>query len=184
MYKPTHFIEITPEMKERIRQISPTKIQVILTLDEDLINKLEKIKNLYSHKNSNPNYSELIGILADEVLQKDKRNTAAPPGGFATNKKSNYEVKEVKTLNLKQKVPSKASRYIPSTVKQEVYMRDKGCCTYTDQKTKRKCDSRHLLQYDHIKPISMNGENTVKNLRLLCFQHHKLITEQTFGKRL
>jgi hypothetical protein len=163
-------LEKSPDLPktEKVRQLTPTKTQITLTLDEELIKKLETIKNLYSHRNPNPNYSELIEMLADEILKKSKRSNATPPGGVASGKKVNLSLK-------------RTNRYIPSTIKQEVYMRDKGCCTFTDQRTQRRCNSRHLLQYDHIKPMAFHGTTSVQNLRLLCFQHHKLITEKTFG---
>lgn len=87
-------------------------------------------------------------------------------------------------INAVSKVVTKNSRYIPASVKNEVYMRDKGCCTFMNLKTQRRCTSNHLLQYDHILPFSCNGEASVQNLRLLCFQHHKLVTSKMFKVRI
>jgi hypothetical protein len=53
------------------------------------------------------------------------------------------------------------NRLIPSTVKVEVWKRDKGVCV--------KCGSDKNLHYDHIIPYSKGGTSlTSKNIQLLC----------------
>ena len=49
---------------------------------------------------------------------------------------------------------------IPELVKCLVYERDRGRCLA--------CGSSELIQYDHIVPWSMGGENEPQNIRLLC----------------
>src|SRR5207248_3372315 len=57
------------------------------------------------------------------------------------------------------------SRVIPSTVKVEVWKRDKGACV--------KCGSRTNLHFDHDLPFSLGGSSlTAKNIRLLCAKHN------------
>lgn len=57
--------------------------------------------------------------------------------------------------------PDDVSRVIPASVKKIVHERDKGKCT--------KCGSTHNLNYDHIIPYALGGNNSVENIRLLCF---------------
>ena len=68
---------------------------------------------------------------------------------------------------------SKHTRYIPSVVRHQVWMRDQGQCTYMCPKTKRRYSSNHLLQIDHIKPFSLGGTHEADNLRLLCANHNQ-----------
>ena len=49
---------------------------------------------------------------------------------------------------------------IPSSVKREVWQRDKGKCV--------ECGSNKNLEYDHIIPVSRGGANSFRNLQLLC----------------
>jgi hypothetical protein len=49
---------------------------------------------------------------------------------------------------------------IPEDVKQLVFERDRGRCLA--------CGSDELIQYDHVVPSSMGGENEPENIRLLC----------------
>ena len=55
----------------------------------------------------------------------------------------------------------KHNRLIPTTVKKEVWKRDKGCCVI--------CGSNVNLHFDHIIPFSKGGSSiTAKNIQLLC----------------
>jgi hypothetical protein len=64
------------------------------------------------------------------------------------------------------------SRSIPASVRQEVWRRDKGQCTYAS-KDGRRCSSRFALQWDHLDPYGYGGAHTANNLRLLCRAHHR-----------
>ena len=66
-----------------------------------------------------------------------------------------------------------ALRFIPAAVKQEVWRRDQGCCSYVDPHSGRRCGSRFLLQMDHVVPVARGGGAEPGNLRLLCAPHHR-----------
>lgn len=57
------------------------------------------------------------------------------------------------------------NRLIPSTVKLEVWKRDKGCCV--------KCGNADNLHFDHILPFSKGGTSLLAtNIQLLCARHN------------
>jgi hypothetical protein len=72
------------------------------------------------------------------------------------------------------------SRHIPAAVRDAVFVRDKGHCTYTGPDGKR-CGSTHNLQIDHVVPFARGGAATLQNLRLLCGKHNRLSAERIFG---
>jgi hypothetical protein len=74
------------------------------------------------------------------------------------------------------------SRYVPESVRREVYRRDGGECSYVGVEGKR-CGSRWDLEIDHIEPHALGGRSEVRNLRLLCRAHNAYRAERTFGKR-
>jgi 5-methylcytosine-specific restriction endonuclease McrA len=76
---------------------------------------------------------------------------------------------------------SKQTRHIPAAVRDKVYLRDDGQCTYVGKNGKR-CRSTHNLQIDHIKPFACGGSNTLRNLRLLCGKHNRLEAKRLLGK--
>lgn len=57
------------------------------------------------------------------------------------------------------------NRMIPTSVKLEVWKRDKGQC--------RKCGSKDNLHFDHILPFSKGGTSLLaENIQLLCARHN------------
>jgi hypothetical protein len=54
----------------------------------------------------------------------------------------------------------KPDRYIPKSVKLEVWRRDQGKCV--------ECGSKEKLEYDHVISVSKGGSNTSRNVQLLC----------------
>jgi hypothetical protein len=56
-------------------------------------------------------------------------------------------------------------RVIPTSVKLEVWKRDKGCCV--------KCGSKQNLHFDHIIPYSLGGSSKDSaNIQILCGKHN------------
>ncbi len=69
--------------------------------------------------------------------------------------------------------PRASGRAIPAAVKRQVWQRDGGRCSYVDRETGRRCNSRHLIEIDHILPYALGGRADPGNLRLLCGVHHR-----------
>ncbi|MBI4403945.1 MAG: HNH endonuclease [Deltaproteobacteria bacterium] len=76
---------------------------------------------------------------------------------------------------------SNRSRYIPQRLKNEVWKKDQGRCSYVSTAGHR-CEERGFLQIDHIEPWAFGGSSTLDNLRLLCFRHNQLMAERYFSK--
>ncbi len=73
-------------------------------------------------------------------------------------------------------------RYIPAIVRQEVWLRDGGSCSFLDPVSAEKCGSRTRVQYDHIVPFAMGGTHDVTNIRLSCHRHNQWHAIQTYGR--
>jgi len=69
--------------------------------------------------------------------------------------------------------PCASGRAIPAAVRRQVWQRDGGRCSYVDRQTGRRCNSRHLIEMDHILPYSLGGGADPGNLRLCCRAHHR-----------
>lgn len=164
-------IAISPEgiPQEKRRELTPEKTELKVVLNKDLVLKLDKIKALMSHKNPNMTDQELIEVMAEALLQRIDPQEKA----------KKVEARKEKALQNDAKVlPApvvKNSRYTPAAIKMEVYIRDKGQCTY------KSCSSKKFLEYDHIKPIALGGKTTTSNLRLLCRAHNQRAAINQFG---
>src|SRR5206468_1786248 len=75
---------------------------------------------------------------------------------------------------------TRSRRHIPAAVKRAVDQRDGRRCTFVSDAGHR-CESRTLLQYDHIHPVARGGTATVENIRLRCRTHNQFEAEQAFG---
>ncbi len=69
--------------------------------------------------------------------------------------------------------PRASGRAIPAAVKRQVWQRDGGRCSYVDPETGRRCNSRHLIEIDHLLPYALGGGADPENLRLVCRVHHR-----------
>ncbi|UCF06333.1 MAG: HNH endonuclease, partial [bacterium] len=72
------------------------------------------------------------------------------------------------------------SRHIPASVRDEVFARDGGRCTFVGPEGKR-CGSRWNIQVDHIVPYGKGGDSSPENLRLLCAKHNNLEAGRAYG---
>ncbi|HEX6791629.1 MAG TPA: HNH endonuclease [Candidatus Krumholzibacteria bacterium] len=72
-------------------------------------------------------------------------------------------------------------RNIPAHIRDQVFVRDGGRCTYIGANGKQ-CESTHALQVDHIIPVARGGTSNIENLRLLCAKHNRLEAERLMGQ--
>lgn len=171
-----------PQEKERV--LTDDKTELRFVADRDLMDQLEKIKNLVSHKNPNPSYAELFKIMAGEYLKKKslEENVASNAN------KNSAQVSRPSTRGLvaakfqaKGLSGLKNGRYIPKAYRRELWRRSSGRCEYIDLKTKRRCECQSLLEVDHIQPLALGGKTELVNLRILCREHNLLAASQILG---
>jgi 5-methylcytosine-specific restriction endonuclease McrA len=72
------------------------------------------------------------------------------------------------------------SRHIPDEVRDVIFSRDGGQCTFVAADGTR-CRCRKGLQFDHIRPYAAGGTHDPANLRLLCGAHNRLAAERALG---
>lgn len=68
---------------------------------------------------------------------------------------------------------SRNARYIPSSMKREVWRRDRGVCV--------NCGSRYALEIEHCRPVALGGTFELSNLKLLCRSCNQRAAVKTFG---
>ena len=69
--------------------------------------------------------------------------------------------------------PAPRTRHIPVDVRDQVFRRDGGQCTYVSPSGVR-CAARVFLQFDHLVPYRHGGRHTLSNLRLRCGRHNRM----------
>jgi len=93
------------------------------------------------------------------------------------------EKKGAASLHSHQWECAEATRHIPDEVRDVVFMRDGGQCTFVTPGGTR-CQCRKGLQVDHIDPFANRGTCDPSNLRLLCGGHNRLMAERAMGRHV
>jgi hypothetical protein len=187
-------ISISPNTvpQEKRRELTPHKTELKLTLDKKIVEKLDRLKALMSHRNPHMTDGELIDELVDMALQKldpslkqiKVKSPLQPKSAEILNEKISLPAPEVKETeqvvggnvskgsSVKTATPS---RYVPAPLKRAIWMRDQGRCSFKD------CGSRYFLEIDHIKPMTLGGTTELPNLRLLCRAHNQRAAIESLG---
>jgi hypothetical protein len=143
------------------RRISDSNTRMGLNFPDRVLNKLNQLREIWSHVNPNMDYVEAIERCADETLERVD---------LAQKKVMKQRFVNLKKHDVKKKRPT----YYPVAVKQEVYSRAQACCEFMDPETKHRCRSKFLLQIDHKIPLWAAGTSVPSNLQLLCATHNRL----------
>ena len=99
-------------------------------------------------------------------------STPSPARQEANGRRAAAGTKPPGAITPTPKTPA-SGRAIPAAVRRRVWQRDGGRCSYLDRRTGRRCNSRHLIEIDHILPCALGGGADPRNLRLLCHAHHR-----------
>lgn len=159
---------ITPCEPQQFQRM--TRIE--FTVHDRLMVKLERIRLLMSHRlPANASLEQLIDYMAEYLIHREDPEA----------RQHRRESRTVKANATKEATVAAKSRQIPAGIRDEVFVRDKQC-TYVSPDGRR-CESRHVLQVDHVKPMARGGASTVDNLRLLCAYHNRLEAERLMGVR-
>lgn len=173
------------------------KVKIEFVADFKVAQKIERAREILRHKFPQAKLEDIIDQALEDMLEKRDPERKAKR---QENQKKTGPHKSLDTLpqsqppsnvsgfggrvppaEQKKQIPQKKhSRYIPSGVKNEVMLRDKGRCQYKSPQGKP-CGARAFLQWDHLKPFALGGASTTDNLQLLCASHNRYRAAQTFG---
>ena len=74
------------------------------------------------------------------------------------------------------------SRRIPRPLRDAVWTRDGGRCTFVGPDSQR-CTATRYLEIDHVRPYALGGRSDDHaNLRLTCRAHNQLLARRAFGE--
>ncbi len=169
------------------------KFKLQFAVDPEFMEKLARIKSLLSTKYPKDIYFEKIfNILMIEYLDRHspeermkrrnaRKDRAQSINGTTSGKSRGRPAREISDRDGRSDLKNEErSRYIPPSVRDEVFARDGGRCTFIGQDGRR-CNSRWNIQIDHIIPYAKGGDNSTENLRLFCAKHNRLEAEKEYG---
>lgn len=167
---------------------------VQFTTHQNLLNKLERVRSLASHRLPiGAPFENLIEFLAEYFIRREdprarherrleRSTTVEAPTSAASSVEDAREL-SMPGASPRQRGAPTPRRAVSAHVRDEVFVRDEGKCAYVAPDGMR-CESLHLLQIDHITPVARGGRGTIDNLRLLCAHHNRLEAERLMGARI
>lgn len=178
---------ISPWGWEDRKQIKD-KLYVEFLADEKLVAKFEQAKALICGRNSDMSFADVFDVIVSEFLQrrsptarherrearKAEKEVHTPTSGSGRDKSEQI---------VRTPTGGSARQHIPAAVRDEVYVRDGGQCSFVGVNQTR-CESRKGLEIDHIVPIAAGGTNDPSNLRLLCPAHNLQEAERVLGNQV
>ncbi|HEX5133029.1 MAG TPA: HNH endonuclease signature motif containing protein [Candidatus Krumholzibacteria bacterium] len=150
-------------------------------VSSEFMTKLERVRALAWHRlPANATLEHVFELVIDDtlkrtdpVLRRERRSRRErAPHQDATSPVTPGERTGA--------APERDPRQIPRRVRDDVFARDQGRCTFVGPDGRR-CEATRALQIDHILPVARGGGAAIENLRLLCAQHNRLVAERLFG---
>jgi 5-methylcytosine-specific restriction endonuclease McrA len=161
----------------KIQPLSESRYLLQLTMSKQLRDKLERARDMMSHRNPSNELEVIIEAAIDALVPKleSQRFGKAKESGRATRtaKPDSEHTSAAKSRRRRPKVSV--------AVRRAVFERDGEACTFVGRNGKR-CGSRRQLELDHHEPHARGGASNVANLRVRCRAHNRLHAEEVFGK--
>lgn len=142
------------------------------TASEAFVAKLERTRSLAGHRlPPNASLEQLFELAMDLMIDREdpaRRIERRENGRKRTTRKSN-------------RTRSNSRRHVAAAVRDAVFQRDEGRCTFVGADGDR-CSATVTLQIDHRIPVAAGGTSILNNLRLLCAHHNRLEAVRLLGE--
>lgn len=152
-----------PTPRDRVQPLSAETYGIQFTISQETHDLLREAQELLGRSMSSRNvgsvFERALRLLVDR-LRKQKYGGSSRP-------------RRARTIEA-------GSRRVPTAVRQAVWERDGGQCTFVSGEGQR-CPGREALEFDHIEAFARGGRATVSGVRLLCRAHNQLAAERTYG---
>jgi len=155
------------ERRPVIRPLSEQTFQIQFTASRAFRDKLRHAQDLLRHRVPDGDVAAILGRSLDLLIGDVEKER------FAAGRKPRHGPGEA--------ARDASSRHIPDSIKREVYERDGGRCTFSDERGRR-CRETGALEFDHIDGFARTHRHDVDRIRLLCRAHNQYAAEQIYGR--
>jgi 5-methylcytosine-specific restriction endonuclease McrA len=155
--------------------VPKVEYQLRCSLSSEVKSKLERAQALMAHKvQGNASLENVLDVLLDSYLTTHGREERAER---ARKRKKSRRVEKVNS-----KSPTER-KHIPNEIKRKVFERDGYACSYIAGDGTC-CKKTAGLEIDHILPVTLGGNDSEDNLRVLCREHNQFFARKVFGSEL
>ena len=151
-----------------IEEHHESRYEIRFSASDRFLRKLKRAQAICSRR---PGLESVLEKALDELLEHHD-----PERKEARRAKKNAK-RETDSPVKPEPKPVTPSRHIPTRIRDAVFTRDGGRCTYIGRSGVR-CGATRHLQIDHIRPFSRGGGHSIDNLRLLCGKHNRLAARE------
>lgn len=150
-HKPTNY--------ERRQELLDGGMQITFRVNPHQRRKIDRTKIVYSRNVPVSSTAGLFEGLCDFYLSKKDHEKNSTQGFVSRDEASRYRSDSI------------TNRYIPQSLRREVFSRDKGVCQFPKPEGGI-CGAEFEIEVDHIIPVSKGGKSVLENLRCLCRPHN------------
>jgi len=173
--------------KPRANPARDEKVQVTLEFTEAEWQQVQDLMAQISHQVPEQKLEKALLYWARSLKKKSpplrRLIEARSREKYESRSQGPYELRSQGTYEPRSQEPSEShsrgqsepqsQRRYESRSQEEGEPRLQGQCEFVSKEGKR-CQSKHFLEMDHIKPKALGGRNNPMNLRLLCRSHNQL----------
>ncbi|MBI4509161.1 MAG: hypothetical protein HY698_05970, partial [Deltaproteobacteria bacterium] len=168
---PTSIVECTVEEREEL-------VAITLRVGKEFRDELARVRDLASHVVPSGKAEDvLLHVMHTYRKQKERRR-------FGSARRKSTGERGLGPTGPQpcpsEKIPTQGGRYIPTSVRREVYDREQGTCAYVGPEGRR-CGTTWQLEVQHIVPFARGGQPTPHGLTIYCRAHNQLQAEADFG---
>jgi hypothetical protein len=159
-----------PRRDERRSQIAPLTEETFkfqFTASWACHEKFRQAQDLLRHRIPNGDVATIFEKALDVLIEQVKKER------FATGRRA----RQART----EDADGPSSRHIPDPIKREVFERDCGRCTFTDEDGRR-CGETGALEFDHLDGFARTRLHRADRIRLLCRAHNQHAAEKMYGR--
>ncbi len=174
-------IKLNPQsaqIQERQRMINDELTELKLNINKETAKRLKRLRQLKPEMG----LAELLDwMLARCLKQVDPLNKPKSLPQRSSEKVETDSALKVAPLKASPLRVKPLRKTLTRKERYEVWQRADGRCQFANYKSHRSCQSQAGLEIDHIQPLILGGSDELTNLRLLCREHHRLLTNDSFG---
>jgi hypothetical protein len=168
-------------MQEKVRILTPTQTELKIVISTETEAKITRARELVRAVS----ISDLMDMALDALIEKREKSLGkVDPKNLRRSESETLEqvefkdrsespLPETKPERSEKYVITRASRFIPMKLRQELFRRSGGRCEWVDPETHERCRAHAFIEVDHIIPYALGGATAPQNLRHLCRAHNE-----------
>ena len=176
---------------DQLKPISEETTRITIDVDQEFLELMNRVRELKGHPGSSN--QEVFRLAMKSLVKRHEvksvvQEVAKPPMQTTHQNSSPHTIPHTTLFGAPQvssASPSPSSgadsRYISVVTKNKIRLRSGDQCEFIDPTSKKRCDCKTKLEFDHIIPYLLGGQTTFVNLRHYCSAHNQLSAIRQFG---